>query len=128
MDEHQDHENLIAEIAGEYAEILNGSDQAIYIYLDDNSKICNSKFAKMLGYDSSQDWTNISEPFAQTYVEEKSQKVLVSAYKDAMEKMVGSQSSVNWKTKSGQSIKTQVILVPIAFKGHLFALHFVNPK
>ena len=128
MDEHQDHENLIEEIAGEYAEILRDSDQAIYIFLDDNSKVCNSKFAKMLGYDSPEDWAGVNESFTQTFVEDQSQEILVSAYKNAMEKMVASQETIAWKSKSGEIVKTQVILVPIAFKGHLFALHFVNSK
>jgi hypothetical protein len=33
---------------------------------------------------------------------------------------------MTWKRKSGENIKTKVILVPVAHKGHIFALHFVS--
>jgi hypothetical protein len=31
-------------------QVLDKSGQAIYLYLDDSHKVCNKKFADMLGY------------------------------------------------------------------------------
>lgn len=123
---HEHHEELIRSISEEYKDILANSDQAIYIYLDDVHKVCNQKFASLLGYESIEAWTKITDPFPQVFVAEESQEMLVSSYQKAMETMSGSSIEVVWKTKSGTTIKSSVIIVPISHQGHLFALHFVT--
>ena len=50
MDEHQHHEQLVKGIAEQMKPVLEKSEQAIYLYLDDNHKVCNKKFADLLGY------------------------------------------------------------------------------
>ena len=126
MDEHKNHEDLIKNIENQLRPILDSSKQAIYVYLDDNQKICNENFAQLLGYSSAQDWAQTSGPFADTFVEPKSQNTLVSAYQDAMEEMVGSKISVTWTKKNGGSVETSVILVPFSYDDHLYAVHYVS--
>ena len=125
MDKHQHHEDLMQQIAKEYGDILKNSGQSIYIYLDDNHKICNEKFASLLGYDSASEWGNVEGSFPDAFVSEISQGELINAYQEAMEKFVGSKITVSWKKKSGETVDTNVILVPISHSGHLLALHFV---
>ncbi|MEX0621822.1 MAG: PAS domain-containing protein [Candidatus Woykebacteria bacterium] len=124
MDDHQDHEDLIKNLTKEYSAILESSSQGIYIYLDDNHKLCNEKFAQMLGY-SVEEWSKPSE-FIETYVAKESGERLVSAFQDAMEKSMASEIDVTWKKKDSSTVETDVILVPISFEGHHFALHFVT--
>ncbi len=128
MSEHEHHEHLIADIGKEYAEILGNSEQGIYIYLDDTHKLCNEKFAKLLGYSSADEWAKSEGSFTDLFVDEQSQQNLVSAYQKAMEKLAGSQIDVNWKKKDGGSVKTEIILVPVSFGGEVFALHFVTSE
>lgn len=126
MDEHQHHEELITNFAKEYKEIFENSDQGIYIYLDDTHKICNENFASLLGFGSASEFAQITEPFAQNFVESSSQQTLVDAYIDAMEKSTASQNTIVWKKKTGESVTSQVILTPNTHVGHIFALHFVK--
>ncbi len=126
MDEHQHHEELIAGISKEYKDILENSHQGIYIYLDDNHKVCNEKFAQMLGFGSTEEFAQITESFVQTFLNQESQNTLVSAYTEAMEKMVASQNKIVWKKKTGEKVETQVILAPIAFAGHICALYVIT--
>jgi len=42
--------------------------------------------------------------------------------------MIGSTIDLTWKKKSGGTVDSTVILVPVAYDGHLFALHFLSPK
>jgi hypothetical protein len=128
MSDHKHHTNLVDGVVDELREVLEESKQAVYVYLDDNHKACNELFAKMLGYNSPKDWASVHESFTDSFVDTKSKKALVSAYGAAMENLVGSVVSVNWKTKSGKIIKTNVILVPYPHDGHLFALHFISKK
>ena len=126
MDKKSQHKELIDEAALQFEEIFNNSSQGMYIYLDDTHKICNEKFADILGYESLAEWSKNENSFTEIFVEENSAKELVGAYVDAMEKLIGSHINITWKKKNGENVKTDVILVPIPFEGHILALHFVS--
>ncbi len=120
------HEVLLDEFRQEYKPILDGSKQAIYVYLDNEHKICNEKFASLIGYKSLRDYETVEDPLSD--VQESSIETLVNAYQNAMQNKVGSTLQVNWKKRGGGSIKTDVILVPIVFKAEMFALHYISVK
>jgi hypothetical protein len=123
--EDQHHQELIKGISMQMKTILDHSQQAIYIYLDDIHKVCNEKFASLLGYNSAEEWAKLQDPF-ETLVEQSSQEILVKSYRLAMEKYVPSSIKVTWKKKSGGTVSTSVAMVPIAFEDHIFALHFIS--
>jgi hypothetical protein len=127
MDEHK-HEMLVNGLYKQMKEIFENSEQAMYLYLDDVHKACNKRFADLLGFESAKAWASVDEPFPMVFVASKSRRALVSAYQDAMEKFVGSTIDVTWQTKSGGTVESRVILVPVAYEGHLFALHFITPR
>ncbi len=126
MKEHQSHTDLIKEAREHLKAIFEGSKQSIYLFLDDDNKVCNKKFASLLGYKSPEEWSSVKDSFTQAFVDEKSQDKLVSVYQDAMNNFVGSSIEVEWKKKTGGKVKSKVILVPFLFNGHLFALHFID--
>lgn len=126
MDEHKQHEELVNGFYNEQKELFGSSKQAIYAYLDDNHKVCNKRFSALLGYSSPIEWAKVQESFPAVFVDDKSQKMLVTTYQNAMEKMTGGTIKVTWKKKSGETVDTTVILVPIAYKGRVFALHFIS--
>jgi hypothetical protein len=121
----QHHEELIAGISKQMKSILDSSEQAIYIYLDDIHKVCNGKYASLLGYRSPEEWAKVEDPLEAT-VERSSQETLVNAYNQAMEKFIPSNIKITWKKKSGGTVVTSVVLAPIAYDDHIFALHFVS--
>jgi PAS domain-containing protein len=130
--EHEDKEGehlqqIIRGVYDQFREILDQSDQSVYIYLDDIHKVCNEKFAALLGYSSAKEWADVSENFPDVFLQKDSQSTLVGAFRNAMEKFVGSQNVVNWKTKDGKTVKTTTILVPIIFEHHGMALHYISP-
>jgi hypothetical protein len=127
MNEHEHHEAVIADLAEELGELLATSGQGIYLYLDDVHKLCNERFAALLGYPSPDAWAAVRESFPVAFVMPGSQQTLVSAYLDAMEQGLGSTNRVTWRTASGEALDSTVILVPFPFRGHLLALHFVDP-
>lgn len=125
---HAHHVELIDEFTEQLRFIFDSSEQPMYLYLDDNHKSCNEKFATLLGMKSPKEWSDAQENVLETFVADKSQKVLQTAYFAAMEKMIGSTIQVTWKKKSGGTVDSTVILVPTTYQGHLFALHFITPK
>jgi PAS domain S-box-containing protein len=121
-----EHEVILDAAKTQFQAILEESKQAIYLYLDDTHKLCNKKFASMLGYSSPDEWGGVQKPFTEAFVETQSQQTLVSAYQEAIESKTGSCVNITWKKKTGGQVKTQVILVPISVNGTLLAMHFIS--
>ena len=119
------HEELVKGLYDQMKIIFEKSEQPMYLYLDDNHKACNGKFATFLGYKSPQEWADVKESL-DPFVADKSKEIVSSAYWDAINKMIGSTVKVTWKKKDGGSINSTVILVPMVYNGHLFAIHFVT--
>lgn len=119
------HGDLLGELAMQLQPLLESSEQAIYLYLDDDAKVCNEKFASLLGYGSADEWAQVKGNFPTLFVDAKSQDTLIDAFQNAMQSLSASTIQVRWKKKSGGTADTTVILVPISYKGHLVALHFV---
>ena len=85
MDEHQHHEDLVEGITQQMKQVLDKSGQAIYLYLDDTHKVCNKKFADMLGYKSPKEWAETEAPLSD--VVEEDQQEVIKVYMSASEKI-----------------------------------------
>ena len=99
------------------------------MYLDDVHKVCNSarSLASLLGYASPAEWAGIKDPFEE-FISKESQEAVILAYRHATEKMAASTKDVTWKKKGGGTVETSVTFVPMSYRGHLFALHFISEK
>ena len=128
MNHHDNHTDLIQSFYEEQKDVFASSSQGMYAFLDDDSRVCNNKFAKMLGFASPEEWANVNVDgsFPDAFVAEKSQQELVDAYQNAMENGTGATLEVTWKKKSGGTVDTTVILVPVMYQGHALALHFIS--
>jgi hypothetical protein len=125
MDEQQHHEQLVKGIFQEQKLILGKSPQAIYLYFDDDHKVCNKKFADLLGYKSPGEWAKMDAPLAD--VVEKDQPKVIDAYKKASEELTASKLEISFKNvKTGKILKTGLVMVPIMYSGHVFVMHFLG--
>ncbi len=122
------HEELVKGLVEQLKPVFENSQQSIYLYLDNTHKWCNQNFSRLLGYSSPEEWSKLDVNFPEVFVSEKSRKTLVGAYQKAMDHMAGSTVNVAWKRKNGKEEETSVILVPISYQGHTFALHFIAKK
>ena len=119
------HEQVVKGLYEQMKPVFDSSEQPIFLYLDDNHKACNSKFAKMLGFKSRQEWAETPSVLGVS-VAEKSRETVTTAYWDAMKKKIASAIQVTWMKKSGGTFDSTVVLVPMFFDGHLFSVHFVT--
>ena len=126
MPKKQNDAELLKKLYEQLKPVFDSSGQSMYIYMDDTNKVCNKKFASLLKYASPEEWAKVKESFPPAFVDQGSQHTLIHAYQNAMENKEGSVANVIWKAKTGEKIKTRVILVPISFKDELFALHFIE--
>ena len=127
MSSNTHHEGLVNGFYNQLKQIFDESPQAIYLYLDDNHKVCNKNFASLLGYTSPEEWAKIENPLEEN-VDKSSQDAVVSAYFNASEKMIGSQIEVKLKTTTGNVLDASVIVVPVSYLNHIFALYFISKK
>lgn len=125
MAEEGHHEELVKGIAEQLKLILQKSEQAVYLYLDDTHKICNKNFADLLGYKSAKEWADTDAPLDD--VIERDQQSVIKAYEKATEKFVASSVEVSLKNvKTGKIIKTKMIVAPIVYNGHVFSMHYLS--
>ncbi|MCW4003820.1 MAG: hypothetical protein NWE95_07915 [Candidatus Bathyarchaeota archaeon] len=121
----QHHEEIVNGLYTQLKEILDASKQPIYIYLDDNHKICNQRFASFLGYKSPQEWAKPSG-FLDLYVDEKSREKVATAYWNATDNFNASTINVTWKKKDETTANSTMVICPMAYKGHILAIHFIT--
>jgi hypothetical protein len=119
------HQELVKGLYEQMKPVLDGSEQPMFIYLDDNHKACNEKLASMLGYKSPSELAE-KRGFLEIHVAEKSRETLSTAYWNAMNKMSASTIQLTWTKKGGAMFDSTMILAPIFFQGHLFSVHFVT--
>ncbi len=122
---HKEHEILIKELAQQMEPILNKSNHAMYIYLDDEHKICNKKFADMLGYKTVNEWVKNLYPISD--VDESDQDKGIQAYMSASRNFHASTLPATWVHKNGKKIKTLVTMAPVSYKGEIFVIHYIVP-
>jgi hypothetical protein len=119
------HKELVSGLYAQMKQILDASQQPIFIYLDDNHKACNQQFANFLGYQSPEEWANIPG-FLEVYVEANSRNTLMNAYWNAANNMNASTVNLTWIKKDRATVNSTMILVPMAFEGHILSVHFVT--
>jgi hypothetical protein len=119
------HATLIKGIAKEQKPILDRSGQAVYIYLDDTHKICNKKFAAMLGYKSIKEWVDNETPVDD--IVEKDQPKFVDTYLKTSEKLEAASLPIRFNNvRTGELVKARMVLSPIVYEGHVFVIHFLD--
>ena len=126
MAQNPHHEHLITEVSEMFVPLLSNSKKAIYIYLDDEYKICNKRFSDLLGYKSPKEWVDNQYPVSD--VLEKDQERAIKAYMAASKKFTSSKIVATWVKKNGKKIKTEVTLIPFSYSDEVFVIHFISPK
>ena len=124
MGDQTHHLEVLNQVYNQLKVIFEKSEQSMYLYLDDVHKVCNQIFSDLLGYGSPDDWAKTAD--FMELVDEQSQGTLVTAYQNAMQRLIGSTIEVTWKKKGGGTVDSSCILVPISYNGHLMALHFIS--
>ena len=126
QDQHP-HEKILAAFSKEFKHIMHSSPQGVYMYIDDEHKVCNEKFAKMMGYKSAAEWAKL--PTVLDDVVPSDHERVIKAYTETVTKSVGNSLNMTVKNRfgRGKAKKVSVVMVPISVKGEICALHFVSP-
>lgn len=118
------HEDVVLGLYCQLEVIFDSSEQSILLYLDETHKFCNGRFASLLGYSSPNDLMK-NENFMEIVADSYSRRALNTAFQDVYTKKNASTINVKWKGKTGSSIDTTAIIVPVSFENHLLALCYI---
>ncbi len=123
----QHHRELIGSLAEELKPLFDFSEQGMYVYLDDDHLAASDRFAKMLKYrDEAELLAARKTGLLEDLVAKQDQDTLAKAFNAALEKGTASEFPLAWRSKGGGTVKTRVILAPLSYRGHMFALHFIS--
>ena len=127
LEHDRQHEEWLAAIAIQLAPIFDNSQEGVYIYLDDQHKICNERLAKMWGYASPAEWAATPD-FLESFVATDGGREQVSRnyHQHVHRELTAFRQQFAVRTKTGTEIACEVDTVPYSFDGQLFAYAFVR--
>ena len=119
------HATAIAELAEHLKPVLEESPDGVYLWLDEQNKVCNQRLAKMFGYDVDE-WEAIDD-FASTLIADESRARYVWNYQNHVGRL---QHPVTFrfrgKRKDGSTFAAETDMIPLTYRGHVVAYHFVR--
>jgi PAS domain S-box-containing protein len=119
------HSEIMQELQEQYGPVLESSPDGVYLWLDETNKICNERLASMFGY-SVQEWCE-AEPFLETFVALDDQEIYAWNYQNRVARLA---YPVTFRfrgvRKDGSTFAAETDMIPVAWRGHAVAYHFVR--
>jgi PAS domain S-box-containing protein len=126
-DEHPHHEELVAGLREQMAEILEKSAQPIILYLDDDHKTGNEKAAELFGFRSVKEFEKFEGNFLETFVAEKDREAVMENYHNPFsQERKATVLNITLRNTNGDEYPAQFIHVPMLYSNHLFAVSFID--
>jgi PAS domain-containing protein len=123
---HDDYnELLLSGLYNQMRKILDSSGQPVFIYLDDNHKACNQRFADFLGYTSPQDWSQTLGFLEILADDEASKNAFMTAYWSAINNMNASSVQLTLRRKDASKVKATMVILPMTYEGQILSVHFI---
>ena len=120
-----DHVDLVREMAEQFGPVLERSPDGVYLWLDEEHKVCNEKLAGMFGYTVAE-WS-AAAPFLDTFIDEEDQEVYSWNYHNRIAAFAFPVTfRFRGKRKDGTTFMAETDMVPVSFRGHAVAYHFVR--
>lgn len=119
-----DHGDLFAELMEHLDPVFEYCPEGVYVWVDDDNMACNDKLAKLFGT-TREEWA--SEPFLDTYVDPKDQKMFSENYGKAIANLGGPvRFRFRGRRADGKTVELETDMIPFTFAGHAVAYHFVR--
>lgn len=125
MAEEHEHVKILREIGEQFKPMFESSPEGIYVYIDEVHKICNERFARMLGL-TVPEWEKM-EGFVNVHAAERDQEIIVRNYQEHIHRK---QTPVRFRfeavRKDRSTFPAEIDMIPFPWKGEMLALHFVR--
>jgi PAS domain S-box-containing protein len=120
------HERWIAEIEAQWAPLFQKCPEAFYVYIDDEHKTCNQRFADLFGM-TLQQFKAAESLLDECIADESIDAVVHNYFKHFEEETRPVTFDVTARRQDGSEFPATVSNIPIAHDGQLMLLCFVRP-
>lgn len=118
------HRKVLNSLTEQLLPVFDGSIEGVFVYLDSDHKSCNERLAALFGYTPLQ-WSELY-PFEHFFTEESKDDVMVSYYERIIAEKTPAEMEFTGVRKNGSTFNAHILMVPISYKGLIFALCFVK--
>jgi PAS domain S-box-containing protein len=121
----KEHEQVLNELLAQFTPVFLHSPDGVYLYLDDNHKVCNKRMAEMFGM-TVEEWSKIPN-FLEGFVAPEDRELIASNFQKhiaALNRPV----TFRFKAirKNGETFTAETEMIPISWNGYPIAYHFVR--
>lgn len=120
-----EHEDVIRGLAEQFRPIMEQTPDGVYLWLDEAHKVCNARLAKLFGY-TVEEWS-ATQPFLENFVAEEDRALYSWNYHNRVAALA---FPVTFRfrglRKDGSSFSAETDMIPITYRGHAVAYHFVR--
>ena len=120
-----EHEDVIRGLAEQFRPIMEQTPDGVYLWLDEAHKVCNARLAKLFGY-TVEEWS-ATQPFLENFVAEEDRALYSWNYHNRVAALA---FPVTFRfrglRKDGSSFPAETDMIPITYRGHAVAYHFVR--
>lgn len=116
---------IMNELAEQFAPVLEQSPDGVYLWLDEEHKICNERLASMFGY--SVDAWCAAEDFLDSFIAPADHAAYGGSYRAQVKGIVRPKTfTFTGVRKDGSTFAAETDMIPITFAGRPVAYHFVR--
>jgi PAS domain S-box-containing protein len=121
----REHEHILGELLEQFMPVFSHSPDGVYLYLDDNHKVCNKRMADMFGM-TIEEWRKVPN-FLEGFVAPQDRDLVASNYR---EHVAALNRPVTFRfhavRKNGETFLVETEMIPVSWYGHPVAYHFVR--
>jgi PAS domain-containing protein len=119
------HEQLIDELYEEFKPLFDSSPDGVYLWLDEEHKICNERLAALFGR-TVEEW-RAAESFLDSFVAPPDRSLYSWNYHNRVAPLAFP-TTFRFRAlhKDGSTFPAETDMIPISYKGHAVAYHFVR--
>jgi PAS domain S-box-containing protein len=118
------HDDILRELAEQFQPVLDRSPDGVYLWLDEEHMICNKQLAGMFGYSVDE---FCAKPFLETFVARADQTMFAWNYQNRVATLAFPVTfRFQGRRKDGSTFAAETDMIPLSWRGHAVAYHFVR--
>jgi PAS domain S-box-containing protein len=119
------HADLMRGLAEQFRPVFESSPDGVYLWLDEEHKICNERLAALFGYTVAE-WCAVPS-FLTGFVAEEDRAMYAHNYQTRVADLAFPVTfRFHGRRKDGSTFAAETDMIPIAYQGHAVAYHFVR--
>ena len=121
----EEHEQILREMEEQFGPLFESSPVGVYLYVNDVHKICNERMAQMHCM-TVEEWRN-TPTFLNDFIAEEDREMYARNYQHHV---AGLRHPVTFRfrglRKDGSTFAAETDMIPLCWRGHAVAYHFVR--